>query len=168
MPSFFTSLVLPFAFAFIIHDSEEIVFQHKWVLKNKEIIANRFPFLQKPLFHLEKMNTAAFAIAATEELFALITIALLVSAGLPIFIWNAISLAFSFHLVIHVAQGAILRRYVPGLVTSLVLLPYAYYISKTIFNAMSTHAFFLCGATGIIAMMVNLLFAHWLGQKLAR
>ena len=61
-------LVLPFPLAFVIHDLEEILFQHRWMLNNKESLSERFPKLRKLIDNLARMNTKAFCVAALEEL----------------------------------------------------------------------------------------------------
>ena len=60
------------------------------------------------------------------------------------------------------------RGYVPGLVTSLLLLPYAYFGMESIWYAMSGIEIVLWGTAGIVFMVLNLLFAHRLGQLATR
>ena len=59
-------LVLPFPLAFFIHDLEEILFQHRWMLNNKESLSERFPKLRKLIDNLARMNTKAFCVAVLE------------------------------------------------------------------------------------------------------
>jgi len=82
--------------------------------------------------------------------------------------WSALFIAFSFHLLVHIGQGVMIRGYVPGLVTSLLLLPYSYLGMQSIWNYMSITEILICGLAGIVFMVVNLRFAHWIGLKEGR
>lgn len=98
-------MMLSFPIAFLVHDMEEILVQHKWMSAHKEDLA------------------------------------------------------------VHVGQGIIIRGYVPGLITSILLLPYAYYIICCICQVIDFGKLFHLGVIGFVAIAVNLLFAHWLGNK---
>lgn len=161
-------IVLLFPLAFIIHDGEEIATQHKWMLTHKETLVHRFPFAKPMVDHLSGLSTKAFTIAVMEELALILIATICIFADIPFAteVWAIMFMAFSIHLLIHVGQGIIVRGYVPGLITSVLMLPYAY-IGMTnvceIFNAMELLTY---GAVGIVAMVANLAFAHWLGYKL--
>jgi len=75
-------------------------------------------------------------------------------------------MAFSIHLLIHVGQGIIMRGYVPGLITSVLTLPYSYIGMQNVCEIFSATELLTYGAIGIVAMVANLAFAHWLGYKL--
>lgn len=74
-------------------------------------------------------------------------------------------MAFSVHFVVHIVQGFLIRGYVPGLITSILMLPYAYFGISKICEDVSGSKLMLLSVLGIIAMMVNLRFAHWIGKK---
>lgn len=79
-------------------------------------------------------------------------------------IWAALFLAFTFHQLIHILRGVMLRGYVTGLCTALLLLPYLYFCVKSI--ALSLHGveLMLWAFLGILFMVLNLRFAHWIGK----
>ena len=79
-------------------------------------------------------------------------------------IWSALFIAFSFHQSVHILQAIVLQSYVPGLITSVILIPYSYLGIQSIWYAMSGAELFLCGIAGIIFMAINLIFAHWIGK----
>ena len=81
-------------------------------------------------------------------------------------IWFALFIAFSFHQLVHIIQAIILQSYVPGLITSVLLLPYSYLGMQSIWYAMSGVELLLWGVAGIIFMAMNLIFAHWIGKTL--
>ena len=161
-------LVLPFPLAFVIHDLEEILFQHRWMLKNKESLSERFPKLRKLIDNLARMNTKAFCVAVLEELLVLLAVTayVLCQGEYAKEAWVAVFIAFSFHLIVHVIQGIIIRGYIPGLVTSILLLPYISYGLWCIWLGVPTLQLFICSVAGIIFMLLNLRFSHWIGKLL--
>ena len=160
-------LVLPLPLLFILHDGEEVVVQHRWMLAHKEPIAARFPRLRPLLDHLSGLNTKAFAVAALEELLVvlLVTCHVLVGGAYALQIWSALFMAFAIHLLVHVVQAIVLRGYVPGVVTSLLLLPYAAFGFHSIRLVMGPAELIFCTAAGLLALAVNLRLAHWVGMK---
>lgn len=161
-------IILLFPLAFIIHDGEEIATQHKWMLTHKETLAHRFPFAKPMVEHLSGLSTKAFTIAVLEELALILIATACVIAGTPCSteVWAIMFMAFSIHFLIHVGQGIIIRGYVPGLITSVMLLPFAYIGMQNVCAIFSATELLLYGAVGVVAMVTNLAFAHWLGYKL--
>ena len=144
--------VLPFPLAFILHDAEEAIVQHRWMLSHRYIFENKYPRL-KPLFkYLSSLDTKSFVIAAMEELVILIlcTCYVLIQGKYCMEIWSALFIAFSFHQIVHIMQAIILRSYVPGLISSVLLIPYSYLGIQSIWYAMSGVELFLWGVAGII------------------
>ena len=162
--------VLPFPLAFILHDGEEAAVQHRWMKRHGEVLTRRFPKMRWVVGHLRGLDTRAFAIAALEELLVIVlaTCYVLIQGSYCMEIWSALFIAFSVHLLVHVCQAVMVRGYVPGLVTSLLLLPYAYFGMESIWYAMSGGEIVLWGTAGIVFMVLNLLFAHRLGQLATR
>ncbi|MGM9766989.1 MAG: HXXEE domain-containing protein [Candidatus Cryptobacteroides sp.] len=158
-------LVLPFPLAFILHDAEEVVFINGWMLRHRSVLVQRFPKMASPLDRLSGLGARGFAIAAAEELLIILlaTVYVLVQGPYAREIWAALFIAFSIHLLVHIVQAVIVRGYVPGLATSILLLPYAFYGIYSIWLAMSWLQIILLGLGGIALMLVNLRFAHWLG-----
>ena len=160
-------LVLPFPLAFIIHDAEETFVQHRWMLAHKESLVVKFPRMRPMIEHLSALGTKAFAIAALEELMVLLaaTCYVLIDGTYAMQLWSALFLAFSVHLLVHIVQAVCFRGYVPGLVSTILLLPYSFLGVESIWYAMSAMELTLWGAMGIVLMIANLRFAHWLGSK---
>ena len=161
-------MILSFPLAFLIHEMEEILVHHKWMSAHKEDLLRRFPKFQPMILHLSSLNTKAFTIAVMEELVLLLLATAYYLEGGPyaMEVWTALFVAFSVHLVVHVCQGIIIKGYVPGLITSILLLPYSYYGISCICQEMDLGKLILLGVIGFITIAVNLWFAHWLGKKL--
>lgn len=159
-------LVLPFTLVFILHDLEEVAVQHWWMMRHRDMLARRFPKLRRLIAYLCGLGTWAFTVAALEELVVIIlaTCYVLIQGKYCMEVWSALFIAFSVHLLIHICQAVMVRGYVPGLVTSILLLPYSYIGLESIHYVMSWMEMVVCGACGIVFMALNLLFAHRLGQ----
>ena len=162
------SLVLPLPLAFLLHDLEEIAVQHKWMTTHSPALLHRFPRLRPLLEHLQLMDTTSFAVAVAEEFIVLtvITAYVFVQGPYALFIWTALFMAFSFHLLIHLIQAILLKGYVPGLVSSLLLLPYIAYGIWSILLVISVWTLLPLTIIGLLAVMANLWLAHWLGLRL--
>lgn len=161
--------IILFPIAFILHDGEEIITQERWMSTHKESLLVRFPNLTPMIEQLAGLNTKAFAIAALEELLIILlaTPDLLLDVAYSFPIWSALFIAFSFHLLIHIGQAIIVRGYIPGIITTILCLPYAYTgvtIIASFYNGWILAAITI---SGIIAMLLNLRFAHWLGKRIA-
>ncbi len=165
-----TVLYLLFILAFIIHDGEEIAMEHKWLLAHGDALCEKHPKLRRMLNHLRQMNAKAFAIAVLEELILLVAITVYVIWGGPyaIELWTAVFIAFSIHLIVHIGQSIVVRSYVPGLLTSILLLPFSYLGMQSICNTFSSIQLLLWGVIGLIIIAANLAFAHWFGIKMTK
>lgn len=158
--------ILLFPLAFMIHDLEEVIILRRWMLIHRNEIEDRFPRIKSILKHLSSLDTHSFAIAASEEFVIIIlaTCYVHIQGIYGMEIWSALFMAFSFHQLIHIIQAIILQRYVPGLLTSLLLLPYSYFGLQSIWYAMNGVELLLCGVFGILFMVLNLIFAHRIGK----
>lgn len=159
--------IILFPIAFILHDGEEIITQEKWMTKHKESLSVRFPKLKPMIDRLAGLTTKAFAIAALEELIIIVlaTPGVLLSIEYSFPIWSALFIAFAFHLLVHIGQAIIVRGYIPGIITTLLCLPYVYcgvIIIGSFFYGWELAAIAIGGIT---AMLLNLRFAHWLGKN---
>ena len=163
-------LYVLFIIAFIVHDGEEIAMEHKWVMAHGDAVCARFPMLRQLFNHLRRLSTKAFAIAVLEELAVLVAITVYALVGGPygIELWSVAFMVFSIHLVVHIGQAIVVRGYVPGLVSSILLLPLSYFGMKSICDIFTPSQLLLYGAIGVVIMVVNLAFAHWLGMKMAK
>ena len=148
---------------------EEIIVQHKWMAAHKDDLLRRFPRIQPIINHLSGLSQKAFTIAVLEELvlLLLVTAYYLIGGAYALEVWTAIFMAFSIHLVVHIGQGCIVRGYVPGIITSILLLPYSYFIINNICQTMSLGKLTLLSVIGFACIALNLRLAHWLGKKLS-
>ena len=99
------------------------------------------------------------------SLWLLITCYVLIQGNYCMQLWAALFMAFSIHLLLHIIQAIILRCYVPGLFTSLLLIPYSYLGIQSIWCAMSGVELLSWSLAGVLFMIINLIVAHWIGKK---
>ena len=161
-------LICLFPIVFMLHDFEEIIMQQRWMERNADELSRRFPVLRKQIMQLRELSTTGFAIAVAEEFIIISGVSVYAVLSRHYFLWMALFLAFGIHLLVHVGQFVLLRKYIPAIVTSLLCLPYAVYVcylfySTGLFTAMD---FLLGGILGVLVMVLNLKLAHALGRRL--
>ena len=160
-----------FPVAFVLHEAEEIAFLPGWLQRHRERLSNRFPHLSARLLPCVGGTTRrTFAGIAAEE-FLLVVGATLWSSTTPfLYPWLALFLAFGVHLVVHLLQIVMIRRYVPVVATSLLGLACCGWglwllIGSGLF---SLREYLLCGVAGCIVAAVNLLVMHALAARFRR
>lgn len=105
---------------FMIHDFEEIVMMKPWAARNVGGLQRRFPRLASRLVPaIGRLSTGGFAVAVAEEFLLLSALTLLAVEYNLFALWTGLLLAFFVHLLVHVGQFLVFRRYVPVIFTSL-------------------------------------------------
>jgi hypothetical protein len=163
----YSTIVWLLPIVFMLHDFEEILFFKSWISKNKDFLTEKFPKIAKRfLTRMGNVSTSAFALAVAEE-FLLLT---LITIGSVLFdnyfLWLAAFMGFFVHLLIHLLQWIILKRYIPAIWTTFLALIYcvlALYeiISNNVFQIPEIVLWTIIGF-GLVG--VNLLFAHKLAE----
>src|SRR5512144_2008205 len=105
---------------FMLHDFEEIIMFRPWLDKNRALIAQRYPRIDRVLAgHHDKLTTSAFAVAVLHQ-FVLLSVITFLSLGVDSYRWwFAAFMAFTLHLLVHIGQWIVFRAYVPFIVTSI-------------------------------------------------
>lgn len=125
MPAIWIFWLLPVSF--LLHDLEEILTMEQWIRANQgtlESIIQRGGIFAR-LKGMLSIDTRQFTAAVLFELIIFIAVALFatlrpeVSAARWLFAWALGGLFL--HLFVHAGQGLILRRYVPGLWSGLLI-----------------------------------------------
>lgn len=152
----------------MLHDFEEIIFVKAWITRNRDLIQQRIPKLADRLLpHFDRLSTPGFALAVAEEFFLinLTTISSLVTNQFQL--WYALFLAFTVHLLMHIGQGLFFRKYVPGVVTSVLFLPVCGYI---LYREITSRSLTMTNVgvyllLGLFVLAVNLLIIHKLAAS---
>ena len=160
-----------FPIIFMIHEFEEIIFIKHWLIKNREYLYKKFPKIG-PKFYMQysEFTTAGLALAIFEEFIIFCILTYLSIIFQNTYIWLAIFMGFFIHLIPHILPGLFLKKLIPGIVTSILIIPYfAYglieYINKEIYTI---EWLIICSILGIIGMLLNLKIMHYLGKKFSR
>jgi hypothetical protein len=113
-------LIWLFPIVFMIHEFEEIIFMRWWVKKNKEQILNKYPKLGKQVLgQFDIVSTEAFSLIVAEE-FLIVSFIVIYSAFTNNYdLYIGLILAFSIHLLTHLIQSIVLKRYTPAIITTL-------------------------------------------------
>ncbi|WP_447512654.1 HXXEE domain-containing protein, partial [Clostridioides difficile] len=123
-----------FPLLFIFHDMEEIIGFGIWLKKNKSMLDKKYPFISKIY---ENYSTEGMAFAVFEEfilciIFCILTV--ITENRYVYLLWLGSFIAYTLHLVIHIGQSIIIRKYIPSLITSIICLPISIWcISKSIY-----------------------------------
>ncbi|HAU4971784.1 TPA: HXXEE domain-containing protein [Clostridioides difficile] len=159
-----------FPLLFIFHDMEEIIGFGIWLKKNKSMLDKKYPFISKVY---ENYSTEGMEFAVFEEfilciIFCILTV--ITENQYVYLLWLGSFIAYTLHLVIHIGQSIIIRKYIPSLITSIICLPISIWcISKSIYIVdceMSTTI--LYSIIGIIIVALNLKFAQSLIGKFTK
>ncbi|HFL3592693.1 TPA: HXXEE domain-containing protein [Clostridioides difficile] len=159
-----------FPLLFIFHDMEEIIGFGIWLKKNKSMLDKKYPFISKIY---ENYSTEGMAFAVFEEfilciIFCILTV--ITENQYVYLLWLGSFIAYTLHLVIHIGQSIIIRKYIPSLITSIICLPISIWcISKSIYIVdceMSTTIPY--SIIGIIIVALNLKFAQSLIGKFTK
>jgi hypothetical protein len=127
------TLIWLFPVVFMLHDFEEIIMMAPWIRKNHAELEARFPRLAPRAFGATgDLSTPAFALAVA-ILFAAISVLTILVVELRLYaLWGAMLLVFAVQFVMHIGQWAVMRRYVPVILTSI---PGAIYCGYALWHA---------------------------------
>ena len=156
-----------FPLLFIFHDMEEIIGLVPWIHFNETLLAQKVPTILK--IH-KGVTTKGFALAVFEQFILVLSITFLAyftQSRVFELIWLGGFVAFALHLLLHIGQSILLRKYIPALITSILCFPVSAYLITDIVHLwrVSTSEFFLFSLIGSGIVIINLLFALWLGKK---
>jgi len=167
-------LIRLFPLAFILHDLEQLLFFEPWLKKNAGLIMERVrprlpAFLLKQLETVVNESTAQFAFPIG-LIFILVCLSsyTAVQYGKYVFFLMAAGLFF-MHGFIHIGQAILMRKCIPALITSLVIvLPYGIIL---FWNMLASRIISLSGlliycGVGVIIAVPFILVMHFIGDVL--
>ena len=160
---------------FILHDAEELITAQKWLSENRGVLE---PFVKKYRFIKSAVRSAdltkgQMSVAIVFELivilFAVTASSSDITAGPALYFFAALNGAFLLHVLSHILQSAVLKKYTPGVVTAAVLvLPYALYVYHRFFwgGILSLPEVLISLGAGAVIVLPIILTGHFLGRKL--
>ena len=153
-------IVSLFPIIFMLHEFEEIIGFKPWVTKDGVWIAKKYPKVTKQIALYERLSVPAFALAVLEE-FILVSIVTALALTLQWYgAWVAVFTGFSLHILIHIGQWMVVKKYIPVVITSLLSLPYIVWGTTKILSEFSVSTIVICFVIGTIVLIVNLRFIH--------
>jgi len=160
-----------FPIIFMIHDFEEIIMFKPWAVKNAPYLRQRFPRLAaRMLSHFEGLSTSAFALAVM-VMFLIVSGVTLIAMEFDLYaLWAGMLIGYFVHLVVHISQFLIVRRYVPVIITSIVTAPYCVWALLTV-NArheLPAGPTLLWSAAALVLIAGALFFVHGLAARFER
>jgi len=151
-------MLLPFVF--MVHDYEEIIMFRRWIDRNREELKKR-PF---------DYSTSTFAVGTAHE-FILISVVSFCSVWTGQYQWWFAALTgYSVHLLMHIVQWIVYRKYVPVIITSLLTLPYCIY-SFAEFSKVTVLSFpqlVLWAVIGIVLTILSVFSAFFFMDRFQR
>lgn len=155
----FLSIIWALPVVFMLHDFEEIILMERWSKKNSASILKKYPRMSKGMGN--NLSTAGFALAVYVifTLLSLITLAAVVFDWY--YLWFGIAVGFGLHLVVHIFQWIILKKYIPAVVTSFPALVYSVYAVVYVYKStgMGFRAAVLWSAAGLLLVVAVLVTA---------
>ena len=157
------NIFLLFPIIFMLHEMEEIIGFRIWLDKNRDIVSkyNKLSILY------QNFSNEGFSIAVLEEYLLCIIITCISIFFKTYIVWIGAFIAFSLHLLVHILQSIIIKRYIPALASSIILLPISIFlISKAIYTFKYTFfSIVISSVLCVIAMLFNLIFVHKIMKK---
>ena len=153
-----------FPIIFMLHEMEEIIGFGIWLNKNIDIVRK----YNKLYVLYQNFSNEGFSIAVLEEYLLCIII-----TGVSIFfriyiVWIGAFIAFSLHLLVHIIQSIIIKRYIPALASSMLLLPISVFLlNKAIYTFEYTFfSIVISSILCVITMLLNLMLVHKIMKKI--
>ena len=145
-----------FPIIFMLHEMEEIIGFRIWLDKNRDIVSkyNKLSILY------QNFSNEGFSIAVLEEYLLCIIITCISIFFKTYIVLIGAFIAFSLHLLVHILQSIIIKRYISSLASSIILLPISIFlISKAIYTFKYTFfSIVISSVLCVIEMLFNLIF----------
>jgi hypothetical protein len=162
-------LIWLFPIVFMIHEFEEIIFMRWWVKKNKEQILKKYPKLGKQVLgQFDIVSTEAFSLIVAEE-FLIVSFIVIFSAFTNNYdLYIGLILAFSIHLLTHLIQSIVLKRYTPAIITTLITGIFCAYAFVNMMNSelLSFNRTLIFTAVLTVIVFLNLKIMYSLVKKI--
>jgi len=148
----------------MIHDFEEIIMMRWWVTKNGDFLQEKFPKTYSKMGFIFNHSTSAFALAVAEEfvIFSAITFTAIIFNWY--FLWLGLFMCIFIHCFMHIGQFILLKRYVPCIITSILILPYFFFTFFRMIDYFSIKDFIIWTLIAVVIFGINLLFVHKLAN----
>ena len=162
----FFYIILPIPLCFILHNAEAAATLQGWMRRNESGLTKRFPRFEKLIRHFGKLNTLAFSIAAIGELLvALLIIVFLIvlECDYAVWVFTCLYLALWVRFIANTILAVVIRKYVPGLITSIITVAYMTCTIMPLHPFFQWHEIVLFALAGTVFMVANMIVAQRIG-----
>lgn len=150
---------------YLIHDFEELLTRRKWEEKHYDDFVSKCPKFTSLFSAVKELNQVKYTIVIFEQLlFLIISVIMAVYADpMPMY---ALFWGFAIHTVIqHILSSIVFRSYFPGMISSVLLLPYFAYGIHYLLGIYSVVENIVMAVCGLGVISLNLALMYWLMKK---
>ncbi len=150
-----------FPILFIVHDMEEIMGFELWLKKNRTLLDRKYPKISN---RYKPYSTEGMAAAVMEEMVLCLVICIISRFTEFYGLWLGAFVAYTVHLIVHIGETIVIKKYIPAVITSIICLPLSiWFIAISISTlSYSISQVFAYSLIGIVAIAGNLKIAHWI------
>lgn len=164
-----TILVSSLPIIFMLHDFEEIIMMKPWMKKNEKYICQRFPKVgPRIVSHIKDTSTEGFALCVATLFLMLGAVTLFSLWKNSYMLWMSLFVVFSLHIIVHIIQWIVFRRYIPAIATSLLCIPYCIYGISQIVNMFTLSNILIYSFVTSVVVFLFLLVEHRYIAKLIK
>lgn len=150
---------------YIIHDVEELLTRGRWEKKHYNDLVAKCPKFTSLFSAIKDLNQFKYTIVILEQLLFLV-IAVIMAAYADPTPMCALFWGFAIHTVLqHILSSVVFRAYFPGLISSVLLLPYFAYGIYMLLNMYSIVENIVMAICGLGVISLNLVLMYWLMKK---
>ena len=156
-----------FLVVFMIHEYEEIIMFRRWIDRNRGELRKRFPKIESFFTRHGAFDysTSTFAVGTAHE-FILVSVVSFCSVWTGQYqLWLAALTGYSVHLLMHIVQWIVYRKYVPVIITSLLTLPFVEFSKVTV---LSFSQMVLWAVIGIVLTILSVFSAFFFMDRFQR
>ena len=162
------ALALSLPLVFMLHDFEELIGFQPWLRANRAALLQRFPRLAPRLVAQPERMLGAPLACSIFLIFLLLTLLSCYAALCGDYrLWYGALAVFTAHLLVHLLQWALWRRYIPCIITSLLALLYGFWALAQDFPLSAAEKWHWSGVAALFVLAL-LALLHLFMPRLAR
>lgn len=152
-------IIWMFPILFIVHDMEEIIGFGLWLKRNIKLLDEKYPKISNKY---KPYSTEGMAAAVMEELVICLVICIITRFTECYGLWLGSFIAYTLHLIIHMGQSIVIKKYIPAVITSIICLPISVWFIAISISALSYSIVqvLIFSLMGIVLIAGNLKVAH--------
>ncbi|MEE0914663.1 MAG: HXXEE domain-containing protein [Ruminococcus sp.] len=153
-----------FPILFIFHDMEEIIGYGLWLSKNRAFLDAKYPKISNTY---KPYSTEGMAAAVMEELVICLIVCVITRFTGFYGLWFGAFVAYTLHLIIHIRQSLLIKKYIPAVITSVICLPISIWliIKSAVLLPYSAVELIIYSVVGTLIIALNLKLAHKIIHK---